>query len=39
MLKLGNGNKSLWKPAFEELEYLGQRLTILENRSFPTTCT
>jgi hypothetical protein len=39
MLKLGNGNKSLWKPAFEELECLGPRLAFQENRSFPTTRT
>ena len=28
LLKLGNGNDSVWKPAFEELEYFDPRLAI-----------
>jgi hypothetical protein len=28
LLKLGNGNESVWKPAYEELEYLDPRLAI-----------
>jgi hypothetical protein len=28
LLKLGNGNESVWKPAFEELEYFDPRLAI-----------
>jgi hypothetical protein len=28
LLKLGNGNEGVWKPAFEELEYLDPRLAI-----------
>ncbi|MGP0069042.1 MAG: hypothetical protein ACLQGP_36260 [Isosphaeraceae bacterium] len=28
LLKLGNGNETVWKPAFEELEYFDPRLAI-----------